>query len=158
MKKQFLFKTKISNSFGGELQKGKRKTRRPLDVKRPLHLVLRADVKEIKSFLRYTSTIEGVLQKYSHKFGVRIYEKAINKNHLHFVIKFNYRLNYQSFVRAVAGVLAGKLKIRWVLRPFSRIVYWGKDFKKVCQYVHMNFLEAHGIIVYQPRGPRQIPL
>jgi REP element-mobilizing transposase RayT len=39
----------------------------------------------------------------------------------------------------------------WDFRPFSRILYWGKDFKFCCGYVKQNFLEAIGFIDYKPR-------
>ncbi|OFZ13601.1 MAG: hypothetical protein A2Z20_09705 [Bdellovibrionales bacterium RBG_16_40_8] len=158
MTQKNFFKYNIAiNQFGGSLLLKKRKSRRPLSVKLPLHLVLCADVSKIGSFLRHNITIEKTLQKYAKQFGVRIYHKATVQNHLHLVLKFNHRLNYQCFIRAVTGVLAKKLNIRWSVRPFSRIVQWGKDFKSIVKYVVMNELEAKGAINYQPRKKKYIP-
>ncbi len=39
----------------------------------------------------------------------------------------------------------------WDARPFSRIVYFGKDFKKVKSYFFRNTLEALGWVQYQTR-------
>lgn len=39
----------------------------------------------------------------------------------------------------------------WEFRPFSRVVHWGRDFKKCVQYLKQNILEAFGFVAYQPR-------
>lgn len=36
-------------------------------------------------------------------------------------------------------------------RPFSRILHWGLDFKRCCNYVTRNTLEALGFTPYTPR-------
>lgn len=151
MKQQKLLNIKSINEFGGELNQNKRKSRRPLDSKRPLHLVLRADVTKIGSFLYQQKNIEKHTQKYAIKFGIKIYQKAIVKNHMHLIIKFSHRFNYQSFVRALSGVLAKKFKVKWQFKPFTRIVTWGRDFKNATKYVLQNDMEARGVIKYQPR-------
>ncbi|MEQ1666632.1 MAG: transposase, partial [Bdellovibrionales bacterium] len=125
MKQQNLFKfskmilpantmepAKFTSEFGGELGRGKRKSSRPLNVKKPLHLVLRADVSKSGSLLKQQTVINVKLKKYAHKFGVAIYSKAIVSNHIHLVLKFSHRLNYTSFVRALTGVLAKTLKVK----------------------------------------------
>ena len=45
----------------------------------------------------------------------------------------------------------GKEQQFWQMRPFSRILYWGRDFKTCCQYVTKNKLEALGFLPYQVR-------
>lgn len=39
----------------------------------------------------------------------------------------------------------------WEFRPFTRVMYWGRDFKKCCEYLRQNTLEAIGFVAYKPR-------
>ena len=39
----------------------------------------------------------------------------------------------------------------WQFRPFSRVVNWGRDFKKCTDYLKQNVLEALGFIPYTVR-------
>lgn len=45
----------------------------------------------------------------------------------------------------------GKEQQFWQMRPFTRLLYWGRDFQTACQYVTQNTLEALGFIKYKPR-------
>ena len=45
-----------------------------------------------------------------------------------------------------------RLEMRWLMRPFTRVVGWGQEFKRVSTYIEMNELEALGFITRQPRG------
>ncbi|MEQ1665454.1 MAG: transposase [Bdellovibrionales bacterium] len=145
-----------SGAFGGELIQGKRKLRRPLDIKKPIHLVLRADISKSGSLLRRQNQINKMIYKYAIKFGVKVYKKAIVSNHIHFVLKFSHRFNYTSFVRALSGVLAKSFGVKWKFRPFTRVITWGRDFKNTLKYVLRNELEALGVITYQPRKSRRL--
>jgi len=40
----------------------------------------------------------------------------------------------------------------WDLRPYSRLISWGRDFKLVSHYLLKNTLEALKVIPYQARG------
>src|ERR1700733_6491909 len=106
MKQISFFKNKeFPIEFGGELLTNKRKCRRPLSVKKPLHSVLRVDFQS-ESLLRHRPFIYSTLDKFSQKFGVKIYEKGLEKSHLHLVLKFKTLKNYKSFIRALTGILA----------------------------------------------------
>ena len=141
---------KSQPSFGGELNHKKRKSRRPLDSKKPLHIVLRA-VGNKPFFLHQDPLINKIIEKWAARFAVKIYESSVNANHLHLVIGFNHRNLYQYFVSALSGQIAQLLKMKWEFRPFTRIIEWGRDFKSACAYVIKNQKEAWGIINYQPR-------
>ena len=160
MKQMFLFKNikpSSTSPYGGQLLVGRRKTKRPLNVKQPLHVVLRGDTSRCGSLVKKQIFIGMTLTKMAARFRVKIYEKAVVSNHLHLVLKFSKTEDYKNFVRAVTGILAKRFELRWLFRPFTRIIFWGRDFKRVCQYVHMNFLEAEGIINYQIRRQRKWP-
>lgn len=151
--------------FGGaHLKKSNPHFRRPLAVKRPIHLVMRSTMatKDL-SFLHplRAKRIELVVRKQAQRFGVRVYQHANAGNHLHLLIKTHCREAFRSFIRAISGIIArvttgiekGALlgKRFWDARPFTRIVEWGWEYKNVCAYVLQNTLEALGFIAYQPR-------
>ncbi len=178
-----LFKNQINlKYFGGSLLENKRKSRRPLSSKDSIHLVLRSSwAKGKDSFLakRNCKKIEYSIKKFAKKFGVRIYQQALNGNHIHLLLRITNRSLYRAFIKAVSGQIASQvmggqsfyqfsvsfknpeagdgLKVSeksqsfWEFRPFSRIVKWGQDFKNCTQYIKQNVLEALGLIPYQDR-------
>ncbi len=139
---------KSNPTFGGELNINKRKSRRPLDIKKPLHMVLRADT-EKPVFLHREDMLHKMILRFAKKFGIKIFESSVNANHLHLVIQFKHRQLYKKFVAAVTGRIAQILKIKWLNRPFTRIIAWGRDFKNACHYVVNNQKEAWGLIRYK---------
>jgi REP element-mobilizing transposase RayT len=148
---------KLSDSFGGSLLKNSHaKTKRPLDSKLPIHLVLRAT----RSGMRLPKTLGRVNEtvfKVAKKHGVRIYEFANVGNHLHVLIKIPRRPRWAAFIRELTGRLAqivqgiagqerGAEKF-WKHRPFTRVVKgWQKAFRLAREYVGLNQLEADGMI------------
>src|SRR5580700_9445062 len=149
MKQCSFFKNKdFPVEFGGELLENKRKCKRPLSVKKAAHLVMRTDY-DSKSLLKHRGFINSTLTDFSQKFGVKIYERGLEKTHLHLVIKFDSVEDYKSFIRAVSGVLAKILKIKWLWRPFTKVIEWGCHFRKACAYVLQNEREGLGIVRYK---------
>ncbi|MEK6556442.1 MAG: transposase [Bdellovibrionota bacterium] len=152
MKQKTLFKlSDYKSEFGGALASAKRKARRPLSSKNAIHLVLRANIKRSGSLLKYRATIDNCFLIFAKSFGVKIYKKALVSNHIHITALFNSRDNYRKFIRAFTGSLAKKLKIKWHLRPWTRVLSWGRDFKTALKYVMQNHLEAIQAIPYQTR-------
>ena len=151
MKQLKLFKDNYKREFGGELALRKRKSRRTLSIKQSLHLVLRADTKK-PIFLTPQKKIKTTIQKFATKFNIKIYESSVNATHIHLLIKFGDRHSYTRFVRAVSGRLAQQLDFRWFSIPFTRVVSWGRELKKVNLYIIKNQKEAWGIISYRPRA------
>jgi REP element-mobilizing transposase RayT len=142
------------HGFGGTLIGGQRKSQRPLSSREALHLVLRADVVKGPSLLRHRREVEGRIEKYAHTFGLRIYKLAVCKDHIHFLLRLTNRRLYRAFVRALTGQLSLRLKIKWQLRPWSRVVKWGRAFEGAKNYVFRNILEAAGVIPYKTRRRR----
>ncbi|MBC7458243.1 MAG: transposase [Bdellovibrionaceae bacterium] len=129
--------------------------------------------------LKNNRGIASILKKASAKYGIRIYRQAIQSNHIHLVIRVPSRHAYKCFIAVVSGKIASlvmnfmsfknfvkDLSIRgtgegykaphngqafWEYRPFSRLLYWGKDYKKALGYLLKNTLEAVGFIKYEPR-------
>jgi len=162
---QALFKErKQSLEYGGSLLRGKRKTKRPIVLSKPLHLVMRSEVAIGKlSLKRFELLIKARLELYALRFHIKVYKLAINRNHLHLCIQGQDRQEVASFLKVFAGVIAKKIVIHskfklekfWTERVFSRVVQWGKDFKGVIKYIHQNELEADGTIPYTPRNRRK---
>ena len=156
---------KGSDAFGGTLmKKAKGRTFRPLESKRPIHLVMRSSVAKSDWSMRYISNkskIDGLVQKIARRYSVRLLEYSNNGNHLHLLIRISNRRAYQSFIRVLTAAIAlkitgaskiKKLKRRfWDFRPFSRIVRGYRGYKIARDYVVLNALEAMGMIPYQPQ-------
>jgi REP element-mobilizing transposase RayT len=133
---------------GGELAKGRRKNRRPLAKKRPIHLVLKAK----REFGQGRQAVVQETKRLAAKFGLKIYDLALAKDHLHLVLTIPSRKNYISFIRALTGLLARKLgKGIWLLLPFSRVSIWGKAYRELRKYLEQNRLEAAGVAPYKAR-------
>jgi REP element-mobilizing transposase RayT len=152
MKQQTLFKIKkLPNKFGGSLISGKRKSQRPLSIKKPIHLVLRTDEKRTKIlFSPKDKQLLKLVRDSASRYQVRIYNFSVNWNHFHFVILVPSRDAYINFVRFLTSQTVAQLSKKhrknlkglFSLRPFTRIVSWGHDFRRVCHYVTANIYES----------------
>lgn len=137
---------------GGELARGKRKNRRPLCPKRPLHLVLKA---RSSNLYNNSSWIEKDARRLALKFHLTVYSLAVNFDHIHFALRIPGRRQYAAFLRSFTGLLARKLGAGlWKLLPFTRVLAWGKDFRQVLAYLRKNREEAAGERPYEKRIDR----
>ncbi|MGE0526398.1 MAG: transposase [Bdellovibrionales bacterium] len=133
------------------------------------------------SFLRARNrdALRFIIQSVARNYGVKIYRLALASNHCHLIMKFRKRELYNNFIRVVTGRIAshvmnhisfadfvhavlasggtgplethGKGQRFFQFRPFSRLLYWGRDYKTCCDYVSQNQLEALGFIEYTTR-------
>jgi hypothetical protein len=87
----FFKSTRGSQLFGGEYLVGRRKSKKPLSTRDPLHLVLRTDCGPV--FRPQNLRLEKLIQRLARESGVRLYELAINWSHIHFVLHFKRREN-----------------------------------------------------------------
>lgn len=177
--KQFVFPPKRKTEHGGVFALGKRRSKRPLNLKQPLHLTLRSErAYGVRSLLRHRPVIDAISKKAARRFRVRIYEKAICGNHMHLLVKAQTRFELQNFFRVLAGHVAQEiLRIHplqkhelleaggapgckknqrkfWSLLLYSRILTWGREYLRVKRYVIQNTLEALKLIPYQKRKSR----
>ena len=153
-----------SHEHGGELSIGKRKGARPVAIKRPMHLVIRASLAIGPWSLLYPPNahyLKTLVSELARRWNIRIYEFSNNGNHVHLLLKAKTRIGFQNFLRVFAGKLAqfvtGTQNGRPLAKRFfdclawSRIIEWGKAFFAAKNYVIRNRLEAAGKIPYQPR-------
>ncbi|MBY0384305.1 transposase [bacterium] len=153
--KQTSFFIKAKLESGGSLNpKGKRKTARTLDSRRPLHLVLKS--KNTISLFKNKHKLRDILKKQAKTFGIKVYSHSIQKDHWHLVIKITNRYLYRGFIRSLTGIIARQLgKGLWRLCPYSRIVSWGRDFLNVIDYLLLNECEVLEIVPHALRKRRR---
>ncbi|HLD99923.1 MAG TPA: transposase, partial [Bdellovibrionota bacterium] len=121
---------------GGNHSKGIRKTRRPIDLKSPVHLVIRSSrAKGAWSMLhpRHVEHIDRAAQKIARRHGVQLWRYSNVGNHLHLLVKTRTRTGFQNFLRELTGTVAsivtgakkgnpvGKF---WDSLAYTRIVTW----------------------------------
>jgi putative transposase len=107
--KQLSFIRPQAKFFGGALLQSKRKSQRPLTAKDSIHFVLRSEwAKGRNSFLvaKNRTVIGRILDHFAKKFGVRIYQKSINSNHIHLLLKITNRTLYRAFIKSISGQIA----------------------------------------------------
>lgn len=150
--KSFSFLKNYKKSFGGSMLIGKRKSLRPLSTKHPIHLVLKSCQRGV--FAPGNQSLEKLIRKIAFKYQIKVYDLALNWTHIHFLIRISSRKNYNGFVRELSSLLANKIRLAkpnltaiFTLRPFTRILTWGKQFKSVFDYHLLNKLEAVGFLI-----------
>lgn len=135
-------------------EKGKRKIKRPLSTKNPIHLILRSSKQDLRKNER------EVIQNWNRlarKFGVRTYRVVVASDHLHALVRLHSQRLYNQFIQALTGMLSKRLQVKWRNRPTTRLAQWGKDFRRLKQYLELNFLEANHILEYRPKRTRDLP-
>ena len=154
----FGFIKDYKKEFGGSLLAGKRKTARPLSVKNPIHLILKSTGSSC--FALGNRKIESLIKSHAEKYGIKLYEISLNWSHIHLLIKLPSREAYLAFIRTITSLLVsllsklkGKsLKGLFDLRPFTKILSWGKQFKTVIKYHELNDLEGRGLFVRKKKA------
>lgn len=149
MKQLSLFEMNKAVTFGGELNRGKRKASRPLSSKSAIHIVFRSRSHDLKN---NESQVKSYWRKFTKKFGIKTYKMAVCSNHIHAIIRIHSGDLYKKFVQAFSGTLAKSVDVKWAGRPFTRLVNWGREYERACRYVEQNWLEAMGFIDYRGRN------
>ena len=174
--KQLSFLNKLKKQHGGSLAVGRRRSRRPLNLKQSHHITLKSHhAIGSRSLFRHKKLILSLIKKHSFKFKIKVYEYSVQGNHLHLLVKAQSREGLQNFFRVLAGHTAQRILEEYPFKPlaggapkkavgctknlrkfwsylvYSRIVSWGREFKTVTKYIQQNTLELLQIIAYQPR-------
>jgi putative transposase len=173
-------KSKTQKQHGGSLAVRKRRSKRPLNIKQSHHITMKSHhAIGQRSLFKHKKMILKLIQKYSQKFRVKVYEYAIQGNHIHLLVKAMTRFELQNFFRVIAGHTAQRIlkdhplkqsaggapgvaenkrgcaknqRKFWSYLLYSRIVTWGREFKTVVRYIQRNTLELLQVIAYVPRG------
>ncbi len=136
--------------FGGAFAKGKRKSKRPISLQRPMHLVLKSTQARGKFALNPShQKIQNLIFKMAERFHIKIYSVALNWSHAHLVIQVKNRSNYNSFIRALTGAMVLLLRAPkgfFDLKPYTKIGTWGKQLRNWVNYSIKNQLQARGLL------------
>lgn len=140
--------------FGGSLLKGNAKCRRPIDSKKPMHLVLRSRHALSLRSPRVFGDVNLIVKQASEKYGFPVYAFANVGDHLHVCLRIKNRHLWAAFIREVTGRIAqliqtasGQLERVWAHKPFTRVVQsWRRDFANVKRYIFLNELEGGCVI------------
>lgn len=152
--KQLSLNVKAQKLHGGTLSRGKRKVRRPLDLKKPLHLVLKSSkARGQYSFLKSANmkSVNKIIFKQAQKHGVRIAAFANVGNHLHLYLRFFRRAGFQNFLRSVtsfiARIVTGARRGQgfgnfWDALAFTRVISSKKEDCILRKYIFANVIES----------------
>ena len=106
MKQHSFFKSN-RKEHGGAFSDQKRRSKRTLSTKNPIHLTLRSDFAYgSRSLMKQQNLIRHVIRKFSKRFHVKVYRHAICGNHIHILLKGDSRVGLQNFFRVLAGHIA----------------------------------------------------
>jgi REP element-mobilizing transposase RayT len=134
-------------------------------MKHAMHLVLKARLPVLR-LKKNKTLISQLLSETAEKFQVKIYNNSLNSNHIHLLVKAKTQKNLHDFLRVLTGQIAQRITgaVRgkknklgfWLRSAWKRIIYWGRDFLNLHQYIYRNQLESLTLIPYQPRK-RKLP-
>jgi REP element-mobilizing transposase RayT len=128
--------------------KGKRKKKRNLPKRKPIHLILKSRY----ILLTHKGWIQEKINQYGKKFFIKVHNLAICGDHIHFALEIPHRDEYKKFIRALTGVIARKMgKGMWSLIPLTKVFEWGKPFRYLMAYITRNQEETDGLRAYKPR-------
>jgi REP element-mobilizing transposase RayT len=127
---------RLRKQFGGALLKrSNAKKARPISTKHAMHVVLHSNqAKGAWSFRHHKNwkRISEILSVQARRYGVQLREVVNGGDHLQLILKIKNRELFNSFVRAISGIIAmtvtGAAKTRalkekfWDFRPWSRVV------------------------------------
>ncbi len=82
-----------------------------------------------------------------------VYDKAVNFNHVHFVIRIKSESDYRSWIRELTSEIVRLLSVKtgtkiarfFSLRPWTRILHWGRDYNNALEYLILNKMEVVGL-------------
>jgi REP element-mobilizing transposase RayT len=141
-------------SHGGTRANGLRKLSRPLAKNKSVHLILKSsEAKGQYSFLTAKNRlfIETTLRSRARQFGIALHSFENVGNHIHIVLKFKRREDFQNFLRTATALIArfvtgarrGKPFGRkfWDGLAFTRVINGYRDFLKILNYLKKNAIE-----------------
>ena len=132
---------------GGTTGVGRRKVARPLDVRKPVHVVLKSSHAVRKMSLLSIANklvIEKIVRERAEKYGVVIQGFELMRNHLHLIARFKSRLLFQQFLKTITGLIARHVTGARKGKPFGKRFFDELAFTRVVQ----GFKDLRGLIDY----------
>lgn len=148
--------------FGGSLLSGKRKNARPLSTKKPIHLVLKSSGSSF--FNPGNRKLEKIIRDHAQKYCIKLYDISFNWSHVHLLLQLPTRSSYLAFIRTVtAAVVSFLTKLKgesykgiFDLRPFTRVLSWGRDLRNAFAYFEKNDLEGWGLSAKKKKSSAKV--
>ncbi len=105
------------------------------------------------SFVNHQSAMVRAISAASKKWNITVYDKAVNFNHVHFVIRIKSESDYRSWIRELTSEIVRFISMKtgikltqfFSLRPWTRILNWGRDYKNAMEYLILNKMEVVGL-------------
>ncbi|MGZ3696871.1 MAG: transposase [Bdellovibrionota bacterium] len=167
---------KPRTEHGSDIRKGRRKLERPIDSRRPMHVVFRSrHARGELSFLHPSrvSKVNRLISSLSRRYHVQIREFANVGNHFHLLIQGPSRAAIQNFLKAVgsqvAQLVTGAKKGKpfrktkegrafWDALVFTRVIAPGlRSYRAVRDYIWLNVQESIGMLPSAKRHTRRRP-
>jgi hypothetical protein len=157
MKQEQLFKIHAKTAFGGSLLKNSHaKKARPYSNKAAIHLILKSTARNLR---RLDRVVEQIIEQQAKKHFIRIYSLENVGNHIHLVVKSKHSVYLKRFLKSICGLIPrsitgaqrGRPKLTkfWAMKPFTRIIKWGHDFKTLKKYMTINHYQSLGYFRWQ---------
>jgi REP element-mobilizing transposase RayT len=148
-KQNSFFKANPRKEHGGSFSYRKRRAKRILSIKNPLHVTLRSEFAYgARSLLKHQPSINHIAKKFSKRFGVKIYRQAICGNHIHLLIKGQSRIGLQNFFRVFAGHTAQGILRNFPIKPSERRQRGGASMSELNQGCLKNRRMFWDLLVY----------
>lgn len=141
-------------AHGGSVSKGRRKLARPLASKKPVHLVLKSSCAKGQLSLlgpRHRLGVDQTIRRWARHFAVTLHFFENMGNHLHIVVSFPRRANFQKFLKTIAAQIAKLVtgarkghpfgKRFWDTLAFTRVITGRRDFLGMQNYLRKNEIE-----------------
>jgi hypothetical protein len=154
--KQLGYSAKATHGGSASLKR-KRKTRRPLDPKHPVHLILKSTKARQKLSMLNPRVRQWIWLLVYHKadqFKVKLEGFANVGNHLHLKVKFRRREHFQKYLKSISALIARKVTDArkgkkfgkfWDCLAFTKVIkVWAQELR-LNRYIVANAIEGqHG--------------
>lgn len=110
MQLELMPKKSFKKQHGGSLAVQKRRARRPLNMRQTHHITMKSYYAVgARSLFRHKKMLLALMKKNSCRFRIKVIEYAIQGNHIHLLVKAQFRDDLQNFFRVIAGHSAQKI-------------------------------------------------
>ncbi|RYZ78834.1 MAG: hypothetical protein EOP06_28335 [Proteobacteria bacterium] len=97
--------------------------------------------------------MEKILRDQAALHKIKLFRVSLNWSHIHILMQTPSRAAYNKFIRGVTALLVAFVSKKigkscaglFDLPPFTRIVSWGREFRKLMDYHDLNDMEARGL-------------
>ncbi len=136
---------------------------RPVMMNQSMHITMRSDVAKGRfNLYRHERRLNTLIKAIAISHGVHIYKMANAGNHIHIHLRIRRRILWKGFISGLMGGIVRAVGYRrtmhnsdgtmtvgrafWSARPHSRVVWPGRDFNQLNDYITLNQLEAAGVV------------